>query len=118
MDFKEKSIDEMGSWLRKDLGFGDKIVDIFKGIALHALHSSSLVIRQLVEYLWVLLSENDVDGETFLLLEDADIISLVPSIGARRKLISKRKSINDSCSKVNMGINTCQARAKALGYSN
>ena len=48
MDFKEKSIDEMGSWLRKDLGFGDKIVDIFKGIALHALHSSSLVIDSLL----------------------------------------------------------------------
>lgn len=36
-------------------------------------------------------SDNDVDGETFLLLEEADIISMVPSIGARRKIIAKRR---------------------------
>lgn len=35
---------------------------------------------------------NDIDGEAFILLEDADILSLV-SIGAARKLISKRKML-------------------------
>ena len=37
--------------------------------------------------------ENDIDGESFLLLEESDFASLVPSIGARRKLIAKRKQI-------------------------
>lgn len=41
------------------------------------------------------LLDNDVDGEAFLLLEEADIMDIVSSIGAQRKLIAKRKFILD-----------------------
>ena len=42
-------------------------------------------------------TENDIDGEAFLLLKDEDIVELVPSIGARRKLIQKRDDIIKVC---------------------
>ncbi len=32
MAFQRKSIDEVGCWLREELGLSDKIVDIFKGM--------------------------------------------------------------------------------------
>ena len=38
--------------------------------------------------------DNEVDGETFLLLPDQQIISMVKAIGAQLKLIKKRDSLN------------------------
>lgn len=38
-----------------------------------------------------LFLENDVDGEAFLMFKDSDIISMIPSIGARRKLITYKQ---------------------------
>lgn len=32
MDFKKKSIVEVGLWLKEDMGFGDNIVDVFRGM--------------------------------------------------------------------------------------
>ena len=44
-------------------------------------------------------SENEIDGEAFLLLKDVQIKSLVKAIGAHTKLIKKRDILNASCSK-------------------
>ena len=38
-------------------------------------------------------ADNDIDGETFMLLEEKDIDQLVQSVGAKRKLIIKRRQI-------------------------
>ena len=38
-------------------------------------------------------SDNEIDGEAFLLLSDEQIKSIVKPIGSQMKLISKKKSI-------------------------
>ena len=40
-----------------------------------------------------LLLENEVDGEAFLLLDDAQIKSMVKAMGAQMKLIKKRDAL-------------------------
>ena len=45
--------------------------------------------------MYVYYTDNDIDGEAFLLLEDRDIVQLIASIGPRRKLITKRKTVID-----------------------
>lgn len=52
------------------------------------------------------ISENDVDGEAFFLLEERDINELFSALGTRRKFIAKRKQ-QISVPMVNIIITTC-----------
>lgn len=42
------------------------------------------------------LTENEIDGEAFLLLSDQDLKDLVPLYGPRAKLNKKRKEANEA----------------------
>ena len=42
---------------------------------------------------FLFISDNEIDGEAFLLLSDEQIKSIVKPIGSQMKLISKKKSI-------------------------
>lgn len=46
------------------------------------------------------MSENEVDGEAFMMFSDEHIRKLVKPLGSQMKLISKRKNILDTSSKV------------------
>lgn len=41
------------------------------------------------------LTENGVDGETFLLLTEADLAEMVKAVGIRRKLIVKQATLKN-----------------------
>ena len=51
-----------------------------------AMHACTLKARQLI----ITFTENEVDGEGFLLLTDEDIGKMIKPLGIQRKLIAKR----------------------------
>ena len=52
------------------------------------------VIASYSRTLLYLILENEVDGESFLLLTDDDISQMIKPLGVRRKLISIRNALN------------------------
>ena len=82
MEFRRKTVQDMGDWLKEEC-FSDSVVVKFKGTfgfcCLPCFHCTTTII----------IIDNEIDGDAFTLLKDEDILSLV-SIGAARKLISKR----------------------------
>ncbi len=83
------------SRIRKYLEFGDRVVEVFKG-KLNYLRQfrDSYCLPGSLSGGYCSIIDNDVDGEVFMMLEDNDITEMVPSIGARRKLILKRNGIS------------------------
>ena len=79
MEFTKKTIAEFAEWLREEK-FTEETVQIFKGkcIILAIIVKTGLyVIKSL---------DNEVDGESFLLLTDADLSGIIKAVGTRRRL--------------------------------
>lgn len=89
MDFGKKDVTGVGIWLREH-NFSDKVIEALKG-------NNSLSCCNTAGYTFVsshAIVDNDVNGEAFLGLKEKDFVEMVPSVGARRRLIMKKDDLN------------------------
>ena len=83
MAFSEKTESQVLEWLKEE-GFQENVISIFEGM----WYCSWL------SYQFFFFSDNQVDGEGFLLLTDTDISEIIKAKGVMRKLVARRNQLN------------------------